>query len=694
MKQRSIQIARMLRESKDPVTIGELASTFDVTQRTIRNDLNEISDLLEQNNYPRLSFESGGQIVLPENFGQILPEVMPDSFYTYKLSPEERAQAAAVILVNGTSYVTLGEIADRLFVSRATIIKDLDSIRSVLEQGSLELLSRANKGLSVAGKESDKRFFLLRTIRAGHAKTGEAVSHMTSVQAGDRVMLQKILSEQEHLHETFLTDASFQDILLYLGIMVNRNLQGEFMEPQPYIDDSERYLMAQDILRYVTQYCGVRTTEHDISCLCFLLDKARYIRQKSSDKDAVKVQMITRQFIAAISEELEVNLNNDYEFFENLSNHLNSVFSAPPAAYPERDVIEEVLEENQEIVEAVNRRLPVIARYVDREITDMEIAYIAIHVCAAMERKKNKEIAFHVMIVCHAGVATSRLLMEKLRKHFNFQIVDILPAHEVKFIPEGKADLVISTVPLKNCKLEYVVVSPSFSDSDYIRVGNKIDALRNSRRLPSRVQDKDISAKGVIDTIQPIIYEAVPTLAPGLMKNLRRSIRDYFNQSAGAEAEIFSPYLHHLLPPDHIALDVECTDWRDAIRKSARKLMEWGYIEKRYVDAMIANVEENGPYIVLSKGFAVPHEGLEQGSIRVGMYLIRLKTPVSFGAEEFDPVEFVCCLSAVDHKTHLKAFFNLVNMLQAEEFKEMLRQCATPAEAASIIERYEYAALG
>ena len=694
MKQRGIQIARALSESKGPLTIANLASTFDVTQRTIRNDLNEISDLLEQNDYPRLSFESGGQIVLPENFGQVLLSVMPDSFYAYKLSPEERSQAAAVILVNSTSFVTLGEIADRLFVSRATIIKDLDSIRAVLEKGNLELLSRANKGLSVAGKESDKRFFLLRTIRAGHAKTGEAVSHMTSVQAGDRVMMQKILSEQEHLHETFLTDASFQDILLYLGIMVNRNLQGEFIEPQPYIDDSERYLMAQDILRYVTQYCGVRTTEHDISCLCFLLDKARYIRQKSSDKDAVKVQMITRQFIAAISEELEVNLNNDYEFFENLSNHLNSVFSAPPAVYPERDVIEEVLEENQEIVEAVNRRLPVIARYVDREITDMEIAYIAIHVCAAMERKKNKEIAFHVIIVCHAGVATSRLLMEKLRKHFNFQIVDILPAHEVKFLPEGKADFVISTVPLKNCKLEYVVVSPAFNDSDYIRVGSKIDALRNSRHLPSRVQDKDISAKGVIDTIQPILYEAVPELAPGLMKNLRRSIRDYFNQSAGAEAEIFSPYLHHLLPPDHIELDVACTDWRDAIRKSAQKLMEWGYIEKRYVDAMIANVEENGPYIVLSRGFAVPHEGLEQGSVRVGMYLIRLKTPVPFDAEEFDPVEFVCCLSAVDHKTHLKAFFNLVNMLQEEEFKEMLRQCSTPAEAASIIEKYEYATLG
>ena len=122
------------------------------------------------------------------------------------------------------------------------------------------------------------------------------------------------------------------------------------------------------------------------------------------------------------------------------------------------------------------------------------------------------------------------------------------------------------------------------------------------------------------------------------MKLLRREIRDCFNQSAGADAEIFSPYLHHLLSPDFIELDVECGDWRDAVRRSAEKLVERGYIESRYIDAMIANIEENGPYIVLSKGFAVPHEGL-------------------------DPVEFVCCLSAVDHKTHLKAFFNLVNML-------------------------------
>lgn len=65
------------------------------------------------------------------------------------------------------------------------------------------------------------------------------------------------------------------------------------------------------------------------------------------------------------------------------------------------------------------------------------------------------------------------------------------------------------------------------------------------------------------------------------------------------------------------------------MRKSGEILPEKGYIKPRYLDTMIQNIEENGPYVVLSPGFAVPHEGLEAGSIKVGMSLIRLRLRIS-----------------------------------------------------------------
>ncbi len=690
MNKRTVSIIYELCDQEKVITIAELSERFQVSQRTIRNDLNAINTLLRENGFQELKLKSGGQILREEGFQEIRLLVADGDFYTYKLSKEERKRIASALLIASTEYITLSSIADTLYVSRATVIHDLEEIKAFIRSGNLEVRSHPNKGLRVEGKESEKRYFLMRLVN-GRTDSNEqdVVSRHISIQAGDRIVLQKILSEQEQLHEMYLTDSSFQKLLLYLGIMVNRNLQGEYVEVQERTENG-KYRLAQDILKYVSQYCHINTTEDEVQFLSTILSSSRYMKQKSTEKNVLKIQLVTRQFIERISDELGMNLNGDYDFFENLSHHLESVFTPIPPNYPDSSVLDEVMEDNPEVIQAVQKQLPLLRSWAGREMTHVEMQYIAVHVCAAIERKKNKEIAFHVIVACHAGIGTSQLLLEKLKMHFNFQIVDILSSHAARNLEKGSADFIISTVPLTGCQLDYVVVSPILTDEDYIRVGNKIDALRNSRNLPSRVGEDEFSAKELLERITPVLYEMVPAEAPLLTKKIRRIVRDYFKQPVEAETDVFSPYLHHLLPETHIQLDIECADWQDAVRQSAQKLLKLGYIEEHYVEAMIENIQENGPYIVLSEGFAVPHEGLEKGSIKMGMNLIRLKRPVPFGAEELDPVEFVCCLSAVDHKTHLKAFFNLVNMLKEPSFKQELRECRTSQEAAMVIEKYEY----
>lgn len=279
------------------------------------------------------------------------------------------------MLINSSGYITLSAIADSLFVSWATIINDLDGIKEYIKKGKLEVISHPNKGLRIEGKESDKRQFLMKIVTTKDGKnSNDMVTKQISIQAGNRIVIQKIITEQEHVHNS--------------------------------------YLMAQDIIRYVAQYCDIQTTEDEAEYLSELLARSRYMKQKYQERNAVKIQMITRRFISEISEELEINLNADYDFFENLSNHLESVFSTTPVDYAPNPVIDEVLESNPHVLAAVNKRIPVIRQYVGREITDIEIGYIAVHICAAIERKKNKEVAFHVILVCHAGIGTSRLLLE------------------------------------------------------------------------------------------------------------------------------------------------------------------------------------------------------------------------------------------------------------------------------------------
>ena len=671
----------------------QLAEKHEVSERTVRNDLRTINELLKEIGIPILKRNRGGVIQVPENMSQILPHITSQDYYSYKLSKEERIMIASALMISATGYITLSAIADDLYVSRATIINDLPEIKEFVQNGGLEVVSQPNKGLMISGKESQKRWFIFQLSAFSMSEMGSKEAlRMINTQSGNPILVQKILNEQLEVHGFRLVDSSFLKIQKYLCIMIDRVLKGEYIEKQEKHHWQRREL-AFDIMRYLAQYISFVPTEDEVDYLASLLDQCRYHVHHVFNGDSIHLQMLTRQFIDAVSEELEVYLTNDYDFFESLSNHIHAMYSSNAAAFPDNEVIKEIVEDNPDVLAVVRNHLGIFAGYSERVLSEIEVAYIVVHVCAALERKKNREIIFRVILACHAGIGTSKLLLEKIKEHFNFKVVDIISAHEAVALDPSQADFVISTVALRNCPLEHVVVNPLMNDEDYVRVGNKIDALRNSKHLPDRIEEKEFTAGGVMERIIPILEKIVPKEAPELTREIRREVRRYFQEHQQVEnvaADYLAPMLHQLLPVNHIQIDVECTDWKDAVRKSALPLLEAGYIEERYIRAMIANIEENGPYVVLSPGFAVPHEGLECGSVRVGMNMIRLKKPVNFDADEMDPIEFVCCLSAVDHKTHLKAFFNLVNMLLDPDFHQALHEAATPAEISAIIEKFEY----
>jgi len=541
MNKRIVSMIRKLSKTEQEISLTELAEEFQISQRTVRNDLNAINDLLTEQGLANLKLGRGGKVLRESDFAEILESLDEKDFYDYKLSKEER-----------------------------------------------------------------------------------------------NALLGKILYEQEHAHECFLSDSSFRKI--------------QFLSE--------------------------------------LLTFGRYMKQKHSDPDSVKIQMLTRQFIEKISQTTEILLTQDYDFFENLSKHLESTFALAAPLNDRNPVIDSVVEENPRILEAVQKNLPMIENYAGRKLTEAETGYIVVHLCAAIERKKNQEISFRVIVACHAGIGTSQLLLERLKKHFNFRITDIVPSHEAGNLKAGQADFVISTVPLKHCEIENIVVSPLLRDEDYIEIGNKVDQLRAREVFTDTPETEAKTPETLLNEIGTILYDRVPDEASALMTEIGQKVADFFRTDP-VVAEGYAPALSQLLPASHIQLDIECENWQQAVRKSARKLLELGYIEESYIDAMIHNIEENGPYIVLTKGFALPHEGIDKGVRITGLNLIRLSRPVNFDAEEYDPVEFVCCMSATDHKTHLKAFFNLVNMLKDPGFLQALRECQTAEEAAEIIRQYE-----
>ncbi len=691
MNKRIVEIIKCLLNTYNDgeYTIKYFSKLYNVSERTVRNDFTSINDILSSNNLKKISFGSNGKIICENDFKEIEKYIQEDDFYLYKLSKEERKLIASSLLINATEYITLSAISEYLVVSRATIISDLDSIKNYLIDNNLKVISHSNKGLRVEGLESDKRKLLLKIAEYNWSFDYTKSNKVLCIQSGNSVIIQKIINEQEHVHGFYLTDNSFNKILTYLRIMIQRNQQGEYIE---YIKEckSDKYRMAQDILKYISQYCDNVTSENEIIFLTNLLEECKFIKRILNESRMVKIQILTRRFIEGISEDIGINLNNDYDFYENLSNHVESIFRNKQLELNPNKDVDDLINKNVDVFNAVQSNIKTFESCMDRSISENEMKYIVIHICAAIERSKNKDVSLHVILACHAGVGTSQLLLARLKNHFNFKIVDIISSHDIKNIKKDSADLIITTVDIKNSPIEFVKVSSLFNDEDYIRVGSKIDSLRRNMKLPVREEKKEVTARSIVGKLRNVIYDNVKENADEVMDLIKKEVYSYFKiVNNENDVDVFYPSLHHLLSEKYIEVDVECSDWIDSIKKSADILLKKGYIEEKYIYAMINNIVENGPYIIISPGFAMPHEGVDMGTIKMGMSLIRLKTPVIYD-DEYEPIEFVCCLSAVDHKSHLKAFFNLVNMLSEKDFKNEMREAKTAKKLAEVIEKYEY----
>ena len=690
MNKRSREILSQLitkTEYSQTISIQDLAEMFKVSSRTIRYDIEQINDYLKENHLQPLNLGKQGVINTQADITKARESLSEEGFYSFKLSREERVCFSAVMMICSDDYITLSEIADQLFVSRSTIIQDLEHIKSFFRERHLYVLSHSNKGLLLEGREIDKRNLLIDMIQSENSifKAEPIFQHLTQclsknlkIDLEDISMIEKIINEAEHIYGRFLTDQSFVQLRNYFQLSLYRLRKAHYVE---YGDDkNSKWDMAKGMIDQIQQFIVKEIPDTEIYYVASVLNRMKYIKKTTSNKEIVKMQVITRNFIEKISKDIHRNLQGDYIFYENLINHLESTFSTLGDRFAINSVVDEILQRYPEVKQATERNVYVFEEYVGRKLSEEEIAYIVVHICAAIERNKNETVRYSVVLVCNGGIGTSQLLLARLEKFFHLDVIDIIPAHDIENMNMDDVDAVISTISLEGKGIEYIQVDPLLTDEDCIRVGEKLSKIHPKVSEKETISEENQDSLKSLETIKDILDEDEEEIAIGKIKSV---IESFFQKKEETT-------LSDLLPAQAIQIGVECSDWKGAIEASAKYLLKNGAINENYIKAMIKNVMENGPYIVVAPGFALPHEALNAGASKVGMSLIRLKTPVPFGKKEMDPIEWVCCLSAINKETHLKAMFQLVNLFYNQSFRKQIKECKTGEEIYKIIEQFEY----
>lgn len=599
MNRRSNKILReLILGSRQNVT--ELVEKYKVQERSIRADIRELNDALIEYDLPVIQIESDGEVFFDTDvrvdvhaFEKFICE---HTFYTYFLSKNERAAVLVMILLNAKGYVTVEQLKETIGVSRTTLLRDLPEIKKWFEENKMELISQVHRGYIVNVPELDARKGILKLLEVNgddnEYETGYSLGAFwcLMVRQMDRMNIyndiKQLIIQEEEEEQTFLSDYSFFEAVRELTLAVNRIHNNQII-PAYYEENwknlrrSSKYEFSSNLFEVIEKRYGLEVPESEILYYAECLKGKSYLKDSKSNKaNALDIRLLIAETLYHISNCFGIDFYLDFSLYDLLVAHMRSaVFRLQSGEMLKNPLKESLLQEYPEIFAIIRENVGSLEEYIGKEFSEDEMSFMVLYFASVLEKEKaesSKNSKIKVALVCETGRGTAQFMLAKL--HTLDEMIDIVSVssvHNTKEIQNSGAQMIVSTIPLES-QLPCVVVRSAILNTDDL-----LDVQRKVFELIEADGDKEIPEMQ-LDVINPV------------------------------ESDIQGAF-YNLLSQDRVMVDYEADDWEDAVRQSGILLRDSGAVTDAYVDAMVENIKENGPYVVIWPGTALPHADCQDG---------------------------------------------------------------------------------
>ncbi|MGD8192045.1 BglG family transcription antiterminator [Brevibacillus ginsengisoli] len=679
LDKRSNQLLQLLLQSHQYVSIKELMDKFRVSRRSVYYDIEEINYWLKQIGLREVQYMYAKGFYLDETSKQRIRQewkrAEPDALV---LRSDERQMYLLLFLLGSSERITTTECIRRTGLSRNTILMDIKQLREEIQLYGLKLPYSRVEGYTIDGHELNIRKLLSQYIPALLHNGHEPLLNGLFLHRGDGRSIPELIRQwlavcEQSLELQFAEDYGNQ-LRYLLAFFVKRILEGRLVSFLPEqtgpITATKQYEMVAELEREL--HIELPQDEKCYMAMMLLSAKVNKIDVPTEQNDMLFLKQAIHKMIQLFEVYACVVFDQPEELERNLFIHLK------PAYYRfiynielANPLTEMIQEQYRDIYELTKKSIAPLEEVVGKPIRDAEISYLTLHFGGWMRKQGIMPITQkRVLLVCANGVGTSRLLVQQLEGLFtNIDLLGPITLREYEQF-HGEVEIVISTAKIINPRHRIILVQPILTDQDRVHLLNEIETM-------PRASYTNTTAQTIVNIVKKHARIEDEVL-------LLEEIRQALQQSKHSLGRGYKPVLKELLTDEYIQLQDEVTNWQEAIRLAALPLVKNHLVTETYIEAMIHNVQENGPYVVIAPRIALPHARPEQGVNRVGMGFLRLKKPVAFSDQPQHQAQLIIVLAAVDNETHLKALSQLSMMLSEDDNADRLIE----ADDKEVIKQY------
>ena len=665
VKKRYFEIINLVINSNDEITIKDISNLYNITERSIRYDIDELNVFFqEKNNKDIIEINNNRlKILYSENEIEDIVENIKEK--EYFLSENERVNILSYEIFLSKNEFILQYFTEKYNLSKTTVRYSLKELNKIISEYGLVIDMNNNKGYKIIGSEINIRKYIINILREYIKNTKEKKIEYDPLKKIIQKFYKKSRIEEskstinkilDYTGKT-ISDEAFETLQLFLFISVIRNKNGheieEDVENEIFLSKTMEFSKIREILEKIENI-----KEKDIHYFVdFFLGSYSYNLEYSYFLNWILIESLIDQFIKLLSDKLKVNLTEDKILRKELLNHIK------PAIYRMKNkfkltesILSEVKKQYMELFIKTKSSLKIISDFIDLSFDEDEAAFITVMIQRAIMRNNPSTLLKkdpNILIVCGLGYSSSRFLYENINNRFQVNIIDIIPFNQLEnYNYLKKADIIISTLDFKLDGMDVITVNAVMNEKDILKLKNY--------GLPEK--KSKIKLSELLSIIRKVSDET--ELKKQLMRNFGENIYD----DMGEKSETGKSFVE-LLSEKSIKLNVAANNLDEVIEITGQTMIDSGLVKEEYTDELKNQIIQYGKYILVGDKTILPHGQLLKNVRETGFSLITLKKGIDFFGSE---IKIVICLASRNKDEHLRAILELNRYLKNPDFENEL----------------------
>ena len=399
-----------------------LADKYNISIRTIQNDIQVIRDEVEKAGAELKSISSKGHVLLIKN--QALCASFADHLtLDYNSNYFFDVQASRVdyllsTLITSHDFIKSQDLADAMYISRSRISVDLALLKEVLKKYNLSLVSKPYYGLKIEGSEINKRQCII--------KENLCFAHNFIQNEKD----EPIINEVKNIVTQILVDSHYkisdialQNLIIHIATAIERMRSGNYLEQQSInLKDDDVFHHVLEISNKIIQSCcnkySLPYTESEVVLLALNLQGKREYDQQDYISDEINKKIY--HGLQQINENYNLDLTNDLNLRISLGLHILPLLSRLKTGMLLKNIMTYTIKQKFPFAFDIASTFTysILPEYKER-LSDDEISYLALHFSVSLNQTTPVANRKDILLICSQQKSETILIQQKIKQWFN-----------------------------------------------------------------------------------------------------------------------------------------------------------------------------------------------------------------------------------------------------------------------------------